>query len=155
MLEYMQWKANGKSAAHVHYRRKVNSKLLEVTDCFIAFFFFFYFLSRILEFGQYNWLTEELVRGHTGHETGNCHPPMGTSLGLYSLGLLRNKCSKHDDEEELVLSFTDFLSFPPFFSQQIPTRGSSLLLFSISCVTSLFFSAPPYATSEFWQDTTA
>lgn len=78
MLEYMQWKANGKQAAHVNDCRKVNSKLLEITDCFIAFFF------SIQEFGQHNWLTEELIRGHTGHETGNCHPAVGTSLGLYS-----------------------------------------------------------------------
>lgn len=94
----------------------------------------FFFLC-VLEFGQHSWLTEDLIRGHTGHETGSCHPPMGTSLGLYSLGLPRNKGSKHDNEERLVLLFAGFLSFPPFFGQRIPTRERSFLLFSMS----LFF----------------
>lgn len=82
---------------------------------------------------------EDLIRGHTGHETGNCHPPVGTSLGLYSLGLPRNKGSKHDNEETLVLMFTGFVSFPLSFGQWIPTRERSFLLFSISCAMSLFF----------------
>lgn len=96
----------------------------------------FFFLS-VLEFGQHSWLTEDLIRGHTGHETGSCHPPMGTSLGLYSLGLPGNKGSKHDNEERLVLLFAGFLSFPPFFGQRIPTRERSFLLFQC-----LYFFSP-------------
>lgn len=108
-----QWETSS-SCRRAHECRKVNSKLSEVTDWSIAFFFF---LFCILEFGQHSWLTEGLIRGHTGHETGNCHPPVGTSLSLYSLGLPRNKGSKHDNQERLALLFAGFVSFPPFFGQ--------------------------------------
>lgn len=85
-----------------------------MTEWSIAFFFF---SPCILEFGQHSWLTEDLIRGHTGHETGNCHPPVGTSLGLYSSGLPGNKGSKHNNEERLVLLFAGFVFFAPFFGQ--------------------------------------
>lgn len=88
-IGYMQSEANGKPAALVYYCRKVNSKLSEFTGCFIACFF-----CRVLEFDQYNWLTEELSRGHRGHETGNCHPIKGTNLSLYSFVLHENTGSK-------------------------------------------------------------
>lgn len=129
-----QW-GTSSSCRRAHYCRKVNSKLSEVTDWSIALLF----PPCILEFGQHSWLTEDLIRGHKGHETGNCHPPVGTSLGLYSLGLPMNKGRKHDNEERLVLLFAGFVSFAPFFGQWIPTRERSFVLFSISCAMSLFF----------------
>lgn len=136
-LGYRQSKGDGKPAAHVHYCRKVNSKLWEVTDCFIAFFFFFF---RILEFGQYNWLTEELIRGHAGHETGNCHPPKGTSLSLYSLVWPGNTGCKRNDEERLILLFADLLLLPlPLVSDFLPGEGPYYFPFSVQC---LYFLSP-------------
>lgn len=124
----MQSKASGKPVAHVYYCRKVNSKLSEVTGCFIACFF-----SRVLEFDQYNWLTEEQIRGHRGHETGNC-----ILLREQTWVCVLLSCTKiqgvNDDEDRLTLLLADFLPFPPWSINSYQRKVNFLCSVSIFSV---------------------
>lgn len=127
----MQSEANGKPAALVYYCRKVNSKLSEFTGCFIACFF-----CRVLEFDQYNWLTEELSRGHRGHETGNCHPIKGTNLSLYSFVLHENTGSKWWWRQADIATCRFPALFPlSLVSEFLPEKGQ----FPVQC---LYFFSP-------------